>query len=35
MKLDGKVLLVVFKKTDDIYFVITVFASSKVDRYLR
>ncbi len=32
-RIDGKVLLVVFKRTDEIYFVITTFASSRIERY--
>ncbi len=33
LKINGKILLVVFKKTDNINFVITAFMSSKVKRY--
>jgi len=34
-RLNGKVLVVVFRKTGDIYFVITAFASSKSEKYLK
>jgi len=33
-RLDGKVLIVIYRKTGDIYFVVTAFASSKVEKYL-
>ena len=35
MKLNGRVLVVVFKKTDDVFFVITAFQSSKITHYFK
>jgi Domain of unknown function (DUF4258) len=35
LKLNGNVLVVVYKKTDDILFVITAFRSSKINRYIK
>ncbi len=33
-KLETKLLVVVFRKTDDVIFIITAYTTSKIDRYL-